>query len=215
MRERAIRGLYVIVQPYGGRRAVDIARLALKGGAKAIQLRWKDATTRELLGEARAICALCREFGVPFIVNDRADVALLSGADGVHVGEEDLTIEEARRIVGEGAIVGRSVDTPEEAAEAELQGASYVSIGPVFRTVTKPDAGEPVGVEAVAEVRRRVKVPVVAIGGINAGNVAEVIRAGADAVAVVSAVCFSPDPEGAARELSRRIEEALRERQGE
>ena len=204
MRAR-VGGLYVIVQPWGGRSAAEIAELAVRGGASVIQLRWKEATTRQLLDEARRVAEVCRRHGVPFIVNDRADVALLCGADGVHVGADDLTVEEAREILGEGAIVGRSVDTPEEAEEAEREGASYVSIGPVFPTETKPDAGRPVGLEAVREARRRVSIPLVAIGGINARNAARVLRAGADAVAVLSAVCFAPDPEGAAREIAEAL----------
>lgn len=203
-----IEGLYVIVQPYGGRTAAEIAELAVRGGAKVIQLRWKGVSTRRLLDEAYKVAEVCRKLGAVFIVNDRADVALLCGADGVHVGEEDLTVAEARAILGERAVVGRSVDTPEGAEEAEREGASYVSIGPIFPTSTKPDAGRPLGLRAVAEAKRRVRIPLVAIGGINAENVAQVVRAGADAVAVVSAVCFAPDPEGAAEEMARRIEEA-------
>lgn len=206
MEGRKICGLYAIVQPFGGRSAAKIAELALRGGAKVVQLRRKEATTRELLDEARRVAEVCRKFAAPFIVNDRADVAFLCGADGVHLGKEDLTVSEACAILGEGAIVGKSVDTPEEAEEAEREGASYVSIGPVFPTGTKPDAGEPTGLKAVREARRRVRIPLVAIGGINAENAARVAKAGADAVAVVSAVCFAPDPERAAREIVEALE---------
>ena len=191
-----------------GRSHLEVARAAIEGGATAIQLRDKEATTRELIEAGLALRELTRERGVAFIVNDRVDVALAVEADGVHVGQDDMPAKLARRLMGPDKIVGVSASSVEEALRAEADGADYVSASPVFATPTKPDAPPPTGLEGLRAIVEAVRIPVVAIGGINEGNVEEVIRAGADGVAVISAVVAAPDIAAAARRLRQKIEEA-------
>jgi len=193
-----------------GRDHLDIARAALRGGARLIQLRDKEMSGRALLEAARRLADLAQGHGGVLIVNDRLDVALAAGADGVHLGEEDLPIAAARRVLGDEAIIGASVANAQQAAEAEAAGATYVSVGSVFPTGSKADAGEPIGLAAVREVKRKVRLPVLAIGGISRDNVTEVIRAGADGVAVISAVASADDMERATAELLRLIADARR-----
>ncbi|MCR4420502.1 MAG: thiamine phosphate synthase [Clostridia bacterium] len=182
--------LYVIVDAeVAGRRPLEeVTGEVLAGGAEVIQLRAKTWPARRLLEVGRNMLELCRRRGVPFLVNDRADIARALGADGVHLGQDDLPLEAARRLLGPGRIIGLSVDTLEEALAAEAAGADYVSLGPIFPTATKPDAGPVVGLEGLARVRAGVSLPLVAIGGINADNAARVLAAGADTVAVIGAV---------------------------
>ncbi|MBM4430478.1 MAG: thiamine phosphate synthase, partial [Chloroflexi bacterium] len=170
-----------------GRSHLQVVRAAIEGGATAIQYREKQASTRCQLEEALALRRLTREAGVPFIVNDRLDVALAAEADGLHVGQDDLPATIARRWMGRDKILGVSATNLQEALQAEQDGADYLGAGPVFATPTKADAAPPMGVEGLAEICRRVSIPVVAIGGINAENAAAVIKAGADGVAVISA----------------------------
>ncbi len=184
-----------------GRSDSEIARLAYEGGADAVQLRMKHADGAEMLAQARAIAEVAAEMNRFFIVNDRVDVAMASGADGVHLGQSDIPVEDARRLMGDDALIGVSVQTVEQAVRAVDGGADYLGVGSVFRTSTKPDAVQGIGLGAVFEIRHAVDVPVVAIGGINRGNVQDVIRAGADAAAVVSAVVAHDDPRAAAHEL--------------
>lgn len=200
--------------PSLGRDHIDVACAALEGGARMIQLRDKEASTAELLRLAEAIAPHCRQRGAVFIVNDRVEVALAVNADGVHLGPEDLPVAVARRLLGPAATVGASVANVEEAREAEAAGASYVSVGAVYATSSKPDAGAPVGPDAVTEVRRAVRVPVLAIGGITCDNVEAVIEAGADGVAVISAVAHAPDMVEATRCLLARIRRAAARRSG-
>jgi thiamine-phosphate pyrophosphorylase len=203
--------LYVITDAglSGGRSHVDVIRAAIDGGATVVQYREKEATTRQLVEEALVLRELTRGAGVPFIVNDRLDVALAAQADGVHVGQDDMPATLARRLMTRERIVGVSVTNLREAIQAEQDGADYLGVGPIFATPTKPDAAPPMGLDGLSEVCRRVSVPAVAIGGINEHNAAEVIRAGADGVAVVSAVVAAPDVAAAARRL-REIVEAAR-----
>ncbi|MCX6090931.1 MAG: thiamine phosphate synthase [Candidatus Atribacteria bacterium] len=177
---------------------------AMEGGATVIQLRDKNATSRVFLEEALIIRELTRKTGVSFIVNDRIDIALACGADGVHLGEEDIPLSFARRIAS-GLILGYSVDSVEKAQEAERRGASYLGVGTIFPTRTKMDAGNPIGTEMLRAIKRAVKIPVVAIGGISLSLVDEVIQAGADGVAVISAVVGAPSVVGAAREFREKI----------
>lgn len=195
--------LYVVTDASlsGGRSDAEIAALAYKGGADAVQLRMKDADGRVMLEQAKRIAAMAAERDRFFFVDDRVDIAMASGADGVHLGQSDIPVEDARRIMGDDAIIGVSVQTVEQAERAVENGADYLGVGPVFRTSTKPDAGEAIGLGPVFEIRRAVDVPVVAIGGINRGNIQDVIRAGADSAAVVSAVVAQEDPAAAAHEL--------------
>lgn len=189
-----------------GRTLVEVVRAALRGGASAVQLRDKSATARDAAALARLLREETARAGALFFVNDRVDVALAAGADGAHLGDDDLPIAAARRIVPEGFILGASADTAEAALQAARDGADYVGVGPVYATASKPDAGEAVGVERIGEVARRSPVPVVGIGGITAGNGAAVIGAGAVGVAVIAAVMRAADPEAAARELRHAID---------
>jgi thiamine-phosphate pyrophosphorylase len=186
----------------GGSSLVDVVCAAIRGGATAIQLRDKQATTRELVELGCALRAVTRPAGVPLIVNDRIDVALAIDADGAHVGQDDMPARLARKLLGPDRVLGVSAGTVEEALQAQRDGADYLGTGDVYGTPTKADAGIPIGVSGLAEIAGAVSIPVVAIGGIQAGNAAATIRAGAAGIAVISAVIGAPDPEAAARTLS-------------
>lgn len=189
-----IRGLHAILDPYAVIRegadpegAIDRALAeVLAGGCRLVQYRDKTASARLLLLRAARLARACRAAGALFVVNDRLDVALLSGADGCHLGQDDLPIPAARRIAPEGFLLGASTRDVAEARTAQAQGADYVGAGAIFRTTSKPDASEPRGARLVAEVAEAVTIPVVAIGGITRMNVREVIRAGASAFAVIA-----------------------------
>lgn len=177
--------------------------LAISGGFTMVQLRAKQLSDRELMQLAIDMNALCRRFDVPFLVNDRVDIALAAGADGVHLGVDDLPLESARAVGDEGFVIGYSPDTREQLRSARNRGATYLGIGPVFGTTTKDDAGEALGLDELANRIRLGRLPVVGIGGVTAVNAASVINAGADGVAVVSAVLQADDPAEAARQISR------------
>ncbi len=167
----------------------DLAQFAgacLRGGVDIVQLRDKRLEARQLLESARVLRGVCAGFGVPFIMNDRPDLALEVGADGVHVGQDDLSFEDARRVVGPQKIVGVSTHTPEQVRAADLTAADYVAIGPVFATTTKADTEPVVGLEGVRRARTLTTKPLVAIGGITRANARSAIEAGADSVAVIS-----------------------------
>ncbi|MDN5347104.1 MAG: thiamine-phosphate pyrophosphorylase [Clostridia bacterium] len=195
--------LYVITDSRlsRGRPVVEVVRQALEGGARIIQLREKEMPPRELVALGRELRSLIKSFNATFIVNDRLDVALAVDADGVHVGQDDLPAAVARRLLGPGKILGVSVATVEEALRALADGADYLGVGSIYATGTKPDAGAPIGPARIKEIKSRVNLPVVAIGGINAANAGEVIAAGADGVAVISAVVGADDVRAAAAEL--------------
>lgn len=165
----------------------EIARQAMRAGVRTIQVREKNLPRARLFEEAVLIRKVTRRYGATFIINDYVDIAMASGADGVHLGQDDLPVKEARRILGKGKIIGISAHSLEQAREAQRDGADYVGFGPVFRTLTK-DAGRPKGTGSLRKIRPFIRIPVVAIGGINAGNVRDVLDAGADAVAVASSV---------------------------
>lgn len=185
----------------GGRDVVEVVRAALRGGAPSIQLRAKTGTAREMVELARRLLPETRAAGALLWVNDRVDVALAAGADGAHVGDDDLPVAAARRICPPDFLLGRSAETMETALQAQQDGADYVGVGPVHPTPTKADAGPPVGLERIAAIRSATDIPIVGIGGISADGAAEVIRAGANGVAVVSAVMLAADPEQATRAL--------------
>ena len=172
---------------------VSDVRQAVAAGVAMVQLRHKDAGTRRLVEEARALKRICAEGGARFIVNDRLDVALAAGADGVHLGGEDLALEDARRLLGRGKLIGVSVRTVAEALAAEAQGADYLGVGPVFPTATKADAGAPCGLDMLRAIRSRCRIPIAAIGGIDLANVGMVLQAGADMICAISAVVTRPD----------------------
>lgn len=174
---------------------------ALSGGATAVQIRWKNASTRQLLELARELREPTRRAGAILIINDRLDVALAADADGVHLGDDDLPLTEARAIVRDGFLIGRSVDSAEEAAAAVRDGADYVGLGPIHSTATKGDTGPVVGLDGISAVRARVSLPIVAIGGLGPTTAAAAIGAGADGIAVVSSVMRAADPQSATAAL--------------
>lgn len=183
----------------------DLARLAIAGGAEAIQFRQKQGSTREMIETARAMLAVCRRLGVPLIVNDRLDVALAVGADGVHLGQDDFPLAQAREILGPDKIIGGSASTLEEARFCRSQAVDYIGLGPVYPTGSKADASPAGGLDLVRRVTREVDLPVIAIGGIGPANAPEVVSAGAHGVAVISAVCCQDDPRAAAADLLRAL----------
>ncbi|MGE5753688.1 MAG: thiamine phosphate synthase [Deltaproteobacteria bacterium] len=196
--------LYVITDERlgRGRSHLQIAEAAIRGGADVVQLRDKAASSRRLYDIALQLRRLTREAEVPFVVNDRLDVAMAADADGVHIGREDLPASVVRRILGPVKILGVSAETVEEAVAAERDGADYLGVGPVFEARgTKADAGEPLGLDLIARIRRECRLPIVAIGGIHAENARLVRDAGADAAAVISAVVSADDVAEAARLL--------------
>jgi len=182
----------------------DVVAAAVRGGVTVVQLREKECSTREFVELAGKLKAILTPLAVPLIINDRADVALAAGADGVHVGQTDMDCRDLRRLLGPGAIIGLSVETSEQAEQAAALPVDYLGVGPIFRTATKPDAAAAWGTQRLAELRRRTRQILVAIGGIDAGNAGQVVRAGADGIAAVSAICAAADPEAAARALRAR-----------
>jgi thiamine-phosphate pyrophosphorylase len=184
----------------------QIAREAVSGGADVIQLRDKEMKGRELLLAAREIREITRIAGTLFIVNDRVDIAMASGADGVHLGQDDLPLHEVRQLVPDDFIIGISVGSLTEAIDAEDGGADYVAVSPVFGTGTKKDAGPGHGTTLVAAIRQNISIPVVGIGGINKENVGDVISAGADGIAVISAIVGSGDIKKATQEFKSLIQ---------
>ena len=196
--------LYVITDRVlsRGRSHAEVVRAAIEGGADAIQFRDKYAPASALYAEAEEIRRLCREAGKPFIVNDRVDLALAVDADGVHVGQDDLPARVARRLIGPNRILGVSAATVEEAAQAASDGADYLGVGPVFEAQsTKPDARPPIGLSSLAAICAATSLPVIAIGGIHAGNSRQVIEAGAAGVAVISTIVGAEDIAKACRAL--------------
>lgn len=181
---------------------------ALKGGATCVQLREKELDEAAFLQEAKELCALCRRYGVPFIVNDNVDVAQACGADGVHVGQEDMKAGEVRRRVGEDMILGVSVHTVEEARRAVRDGADYLGLGAVFPTSTKTDADQ-MSNETLRDICGAVEIPVVAIGGLNRDNILRLSGSGVDGVALVSAIFGAEDIEAACRELCALSEQMV------
>ena len=206
-----MRGLYLVTDRglCGGRPLEDVVLQAVRGGAACVQLREKDISTRAFIEEAVRIKALLAPFRVPLIINDRVDVALAAGADGVHVGQDDMPYAMARRLMGPGAIIGLSVETWDDVEKARNLDVDYLGVSPVFLTPTKTDTKGSWGLNGLTKIRARLRHPLVGIGGLNRDNAADAVLAGADGVAVVSAVCAAPDPFRAAQELSGIIESAL------
>lgn len=207
-----LRGVCVITASglVPGRTHTDVAKAAVEAEAELLQYRDKDADTRELYETALEIRRITRGTRTLFIVNDRVDIALAVGADGVHVGDRDLPPEVARRLLGPDAVVGVSAGTPEEAVLAARAGASYLGVGPMFPSPSKADAGEPVGPGRIAEVKAVVSIPVFGIGGIDVTNAHTVMAAGADGVAVISAAAGAADMVAAVRHLRRIVSDAGR-----
>jgi thiamine-phosphate pyrophosphorylase len=204
--------LYVVTdrKQAKGRSHHEVVEMALAGGADVIQLRDKDMDDRGLLALASDLRELTARMGALLIVNDRPDIALASNADGVHLGQDDMPVAAVRRILPPSMIVGASVGTVSEAVRAEEEGASYVALSPVFSTGSKDDAGPGRGLEMLSRMKDAVSIPVVAIGGIDGSNAASVIEAGADGIAVISAVVSQDDIEASARSLRQIVAEAKR-----
>ena len=203
--------LYVIVDPDAsrGRDPAWIAERAIRGGADVIQLRDKSASTRQLIEEAKRMLQITRPTGVPLLINDRADVALTVQADGVHVGQDDLPISAVRAVMGPHQIIGTSTHSLAQALEADREPVDYLALGPIFATPTKP--GSPsVGFGLIAQVKARVKTPLVVIGGIDLVTLPQALQAGDECVAVVRAVCAADDPERAAKQLKQVIRQSPR-----
>ena len=192
-----------------GRSIAWLVEAAVRGGVTAVQLREKSCPASDFVQLGRELKKLLAPLHVPLVVNDRVDLALEIGADGVHIGQHDMDPERARELLGPGAIIGLSIETVEQARAAVSLDVDYLGVGPVFATATKSDAAPPLGLAALAQVRAISRHRVVAIGGIGLENARQAIRSGADGVAVVSAICAAGDPERAARELRQSIDAAL------
>lgn len=207
--------LYIITDQElsGGKSHLQVAEEAIQGGADVIQLRDKTASSAELYYSASQIREITLENNIPFIVNDRLDIALAVDADGLHIGQEDLPVSIARKLLRPSGILGVSAGSLAEALQAEKEGADYLGVGPVFEArSTKADAGEPRGLSLLSEIRRQCQIPVIAIGGISFNNVVAVFQAGADGVAVISAIVAAPDIREATQEFKKTIE-SFRSRQ--
>jgi thiamine-phosphate pyrophosphorylase len=208
--------LYALVDPERavGRDPAVLARLVAQGGATLVQLRDKHSDTRAMVARARAIKAALAPLNVPLLINDRIDIALAAGAAGAHVGQDDMAIEDARRLLGPGALLGLSVKTVEQAEAAPIELLDYVGIGGVFATSSKDNPSPPIGPDGLARIvavfrRRAPTFPLCAIAGIDRSNAGEAIAAGADGVAVISALSLKDDPRAAARDLRVVVERAL------
>jgi thiamine-phosphate pyrophosphorylase len=205
--------LYLVTDPeMTSRRGIsDTVAMAITGGVTIVQLRQKDGTARQMVEAGRALKALLSPHGIPLIVNDRIDVAHAIGADGVHVGQGDISPAAARAMLGPRAIIGLSLT---DGCQLEALDASvdYVGLGPIFPTGTKLDAAPSLGATTFAALRRRIPLPVVAIGGITLANATQAIAAGADGIAVVSAICAATDPRAAAQSLRAVVDAALKAR---
>lgn len=212
--------LYALVDPEraGKRELPELARLVAQGGATLVQLRDKLSDTRPMVEHARALKAVLAPLKMPLLINDRVDVALAAGADGVHLGQDDMAVEDARRLLGPGAIIGLSIKTLAQAEAAPLDVLDYAAIGGVFATSSKANTSAPIGPAGLARIadifrRRAPKLPLCAIAGIDATNAADAVAAGVDGVAVISALSLTDDPQAAARTL-RDIVDGTRAQRG-
>ena len=205
-----VRGLYVIIDPQvtGGREPMDIARAAINGGARMLQLRDKLRDKGESLPLATALQQLCQDNDALLIINDHVDLAAAVGSAGVHVGQTDLPVAQARRVLAPYQVLGRSNREIDQLIQSQEMGADHVAFGAIYPTTSKGVSRNPQGTEPLRRARAATKVPLVAIGGINVDNVAPVVEAGADAICVTAAVGSAPDPEGAANHLVEAIRKA-------
>lgn len=199
--------LYLVadVEFAAGRDLAYLAGEAVLGGVTIVQLRAKGLETREFLELANRMAAALKRCSVSLIINDRIDIALACGAEGVHLGQDDMPLDKARQLLGKSKIIGVSVNTLKEAQEAERQGADYVGLGPIYATTTKDTDLPALGPEGIRRMRPKIGIPIIAIGGINVDNATNVMRAGAAGIAVVSAILDAPDARKAAAELKKRI----------
>lgn len=199
--------LYFIMgsQDCPGKNPVEVLKQAIQGGITCFQFREKNSrlNLRETVELGKELQKICRKHNIPFIVNDRVDLALILNATGVHIGQEDLPADEVRRLIGPDRILGVSAETLEEAGQAFADGADYIGVGPMFSTSSKPDAGEPISPAAIRHIRQHLgdRYPIVGIGGITPERAPEVVGAGADGVAVISAISKAANPFGAAQQF--------------
>ncbi len=190
---------------------LDLARMAIKGGADTIQFRQKVGATREMIEIVRQLKQLCQDSGVMLVVNDRVDIAIAAEADGVHLGQDDFPIPLARKLLGKSRIIGGSAASLEEAQKCLAEGANYIGFGPVYPTESKADADPVTGIKLLKQTVEAIPLPIIAIGGISADNTPKVMGAGARGIAVISAVCCQKDPEQATRALRQALQiETLR-----
>ena len=205
--------LYFVTDPvlHKGYPVLEQVRLALEGGVKLIQLREKEIATGKFIDLARRALEQTSKAGAFLIINDRVDVALASGADGVHIGQDDMSLEDARRLLGRDKIIGVSVRSAEEARQAEEDGADYIAASGVFATDTKKDVGYALGRDSLQVIRAAASLPLIAIGGIKIENCAEIIKAGADGVAVVTGITMSDDIPSTCRAFIEEIKKAFTE----
>jgi thiamine-phosphate pyrophosphorylase len=208
-------GLYLVTdrEICGTKSLETVVEHAVAGGVRYVQLREKDTATRSFIELAVRLKKILTPAGVPLLINDRVDVVLASGADGVHVGQEDMPYQTARKILGQSAIIGLSVETWEDVVFAQSLDVDYLGVSPVFATPTKTDTKGIWGLEGLARIKAYSRHPLVGIGGLNAANAEAVVLAGADCVAVVSAICADADPFQAANELDKIVRRALRRRE--
>lgn len=188
-----------------GRSLLEIIKSAVEGGVTIVQLREKDCSTREFLKIAQEVKDLCSPLGVPLIINDRVDIALAVGAEGLHIGQSDMPYEIARKLMGPSAIIGLSVENVQDALNAEKIDVDYLGLSPIYSTPTKIDIHHELGLEGIREIRKISRHPLIAIGGVNIHNTAEIIAAGSDGIAVVSAICSAEDPRSASQKLLAQV----------
>ena len=211
-------GTYLVTQASlsEGRSTPEVVAAAIEGGVDVVQVREKDTPARERLDVAREVREQTRAAGVPMVVNDRVDIAAAVDADGVHLGDDDLPVTAAREQLGEDALIGRSVSTPEAAREAEAAGADYLGVGAIYATGSKADIDDEeydIGLEPIRKTDAAVDIPFVGIGGVTPENAAEVVAAGADGVAVITAITAAADPVRATRNLGEAVAEGRRRRE--
>lgn len=198
-----MKGIYLVTDEQAslGRSVFSIVSEAVKGGVSCVQLREKNRGTRDFLEQATALKKILAPTGIPLIINDRIDIALAANADGVHIGQSDMPYADARKLMGDDAIIGLSVETWDDVEEAEGLDVDYLGVSPVFATPTKTDTKTPWGIDGLKKIKQFSRHPLVAIGGLGESNTKEVVNAGADSIAVVSAICSAKDPLKAARGL--------------
>jgi len=200
-------GLYFITDSKLTKKTViEDVKSAIKGGVKIVQYREKNADTKQMIEEAKEIKEICKKSNALFLINDRIDVVLAIDADGVHLGQEDMPYEYARKLLGNDKIIGLSAHSLKEALQNQEAGADYTSIGPIYYTTTKKDAKAPIGLEPIRELKDKLKIPFVAIGGINETNIDDVLTAGAKNIAIISGIVAKENVEECVRNFIRKIE---------
>lgn len=200
--------LYLVTDQFsaGGRTLTDVVAAAVQGGVTCVQLREKQLNTRDFFAQAIALKELLAPHNIPLVINDRIDVALACGAQGVHLGQSDMPVAQARRLLPLNVFIGWSVETMEDVARSASLPVDYLGVSPIYATPTKTDTQAPWGLEGLRKVRSATALPLVAIGGIHAGNASAALSAGADGLAVVSALCAAQDPCAAAAKLRKLID---------